>query len=161
MRQHYLGHVKEVLSIIDKNAQHQAIIIGLEYFENLLDRAAMDALDPELDKVGARGHLLRLYDNGVRPVDMLAECGGLYLLHCREPNRIMDQRHLVTLLGHRLIRMVPLPPGKRPRGSLSRAIGGDIMKNIGVLLVNLQKACERSIEKESELRKALAMELEV
>lgn len=93
---------------------------------------------------------------------MLAECGGLYLFQHREPNRILSRRHLVTLLGHRLLRLVPLPEGVKPRGSLSRAIGEDASKNIGVLLISLQKACERAIEKESELKRALtSKELEV
>ncbi|MFC1523655.1 hypothetical protein ACFL6N_02570 [Thermodesulfobacteriota bacterium] len=144
----------ECREIVMKNINHEGIKSAVKFIDDWL-QAAWD----ERPGVVSPDHFRRLYDAGVKGLDILIECCALWLFHERRPRRIYDNRHLTYVMGNRIIRISPY--WAKVTGPEHRAVGQHLRNNIGAIFVGVSHAVDKKERVDNERRMAMSTPLEV
>ena len=97
----------------------------------------------------------------VSPLDILCESAAVCALWNSSLGIIKSERHFITQLGYRVVRLTTIRGTNKLRSAHTRKIGEAINRDLGVLLLNVVRSCERKEEKEQEKIKAMSAEMEL
>jgi hypothetical protein len=158
----YAQELEEVKAILGKNADqhHKGVLFALEAVGKWLDQNANDCQTPPRGGAspGYLQHLYRLRAHGVTAYTVLCECAALYLFHHRYPDYIRDKRHLIHVIGLRVLRLCH-HKGERFTGKMHREAGQAIYDRIGILLVTVAHTAEQIKYQKQELKRLLSTPL--
>jgi len=153
-RKDYAKEYDDCMSIIGLNQEHEGIQYAIKFIESWLQ----DAWDGKPGIV-LPNHARRLFDAGITGKQILVECCALYLLRIRQPQRLHDGKHLLYVMGSRILRISPY--WNRTLGTEHRACGEFLMNNLGPLFVSVVSAVKRREAQEDHNQEVMHEPLEI
>lgn len=142
-------------------AQHPAVLAAIMFFEKWL-QAAREGLT-----VPGKNDMCRLSVAGVEPVDLLVESAAVFLFSHQKPSIIPDGRPLAHAIGTAVAMLTPrgvqefFRNGEREQravrvlGPARRAIGTTVLRELGVLFLNMEKGIEAAHVQRAIMAQAL------
>lgn len=106
-----------------------------------------------------KGLLSRLWDIGITGMDILTESSAIRLFQIKNPNRFINDRHYVHLLGNKIIRIVPY--WGDTRGYEHYGIGMSVIKKLAGSDVGIGKAAIQNQMKAQQIKEEMSAPLKI
>lgn len=144
-REYQMERLK-VQHLLEVNSQHPGILQAQEFFSQWLEQAFVG-------KVLARKHLLRLHDEGIKPVELLEEIASVYLYSFLYPWALpeglpLDYAVAIAVLA-KSARRCGYTSIKDLKFTIRRQVGVYIRERIGRLLFNIVSTIRKQEEQEA------------
>jgi hypothetical protein len=131
----YSDELEAVTKLINHNADHEGILLGRKWLDNLMEAGGRGA------DIRGSMYWANLHSQKISSSELLIRLGGLWLLDYRdELNRVIkNHKHLCSLSGNAVIRFGKMHGIKYVPPKIYHQIGDQVKKGIGSLLVNIRR----------------------
>ena len=163
----YWGHEDaEPVHSSEYQAEKDEVLTTIEFYrDNHLIQKAIKDLDDWLEDVAERKYyrygryLLRIWNAGIRGIDILAETAALLLFFHRNKYRLKSDRHFMHVVGNKIIRIVPLEG--HTTGPEHYGIGLDVLSHIDKAHIEVCKLIIMGKKSSDKAREAMSKPLEI
>lgn len=141
----------EASKILQMNYENPAVVKAIESINEWLEEAykAKYYLYKRL--------LGRLWDIGIKGTDILLEASAIRLYRIRNPNRFINDRNFIHVLGNKIIRIVPY--WGETKGYEHNGIGMDVIKKLGGVDLGIAKAVIQNQENARKIKQDMSSPL--
>ncbi len=135
----YSDELEAVTKLINHNADHEGILLGKKWLDNMMEAGARGA------DIRGSMYWANLNNQKVSSSELLSRLGGLWLFDYRdELNRVIkNHKHLIALTGNAVVRFGKMHGIKYVPPKFYRQVGDQVKRGIGSLLVNFSRSVEK------------------
>jgi len=153
----YSDELELVERLINHNADHEGILLGKKWLDNLMEAGGRGA------DIRGSMYWANLYNQKISSSELLIRLGGLWYFDYRDELRrhIKNHRHLISLSGNAVIRFGKMHGIKYVPPKIYRQVGDQVKRGIGTLLVNISRTVEKAELKQRQRLSTMAKELNV
>ena len=153
----YSDEIEAVTKLINHNANHEGILLGKKFLDNMMEAGARGA------DIRGSMYWANLFSQKISSEELLIRLGGLWYFDFRDElkRHIKNHGHLIALSGNTVIRFGKMNGIKYVPPKYYHQVGDQVKKGIGVLLVNISRTIEKIERKQRQRLSEMGKELNV